>query len=211
MNSDSEEGYNSTEELLQKNSSSLRDLLVEYKILKCLDDTKDLRDTHWFIAEQLASEGNLEKALEVYNAWLQVKITAKKSSVVLDQLRKEQPTFQKLKIFSLSIAKNNLLAFPVSIFSIKELVNLSLSSNKIELVPNAISSLRNLKLLDLHNNKLKTLPEAMSKLVLSYLDVRENPLESLPAIQGKIIIADDQIKNLDDESQKRLKGKNKND
>ena len=78
--------------------------------------------------------------------------------------------------------KNNLKVLPAGLFtSLNHLKTLSLASNQLTAFPEGLGTSRYLDVVDLSDNKIRTLPESVGELQVVELNVNKNQVATLPA------------------------------
>ena len=82
----------------------------------------------------------------------------------------------------LILNKNSLKVLPAGLFtSLTHLKTLSLASNQLTAFPEGLGTSRHLDAVDLSENKIRTLPESVGDLQVVELNMNKNQVASLPA------------------------------
>lgn len=91
----------------------------------------------------------------------------------------ELSQLKKLEVLILN--KNSLKVLPTGLFtSLSHLKTLSLASNQLTAFPEGLGTSRHLDVVDLSDNKIRTLPESVSELQVVELNMNKNQVASIP-------------------------------
>ena len=99
---------------------------------------------------------------------------------LLGVLPVELSQLKKLEV--LIINKNHLKVLPLGLFtSLSHLKTLSLASNQLTAFPEGLGTSKHLDVVDLSNNKIRSLPESVGDLQMVELNMNKNQVALLPA------------------------------
>lgn len=157
---------------------------IEDRVLKLLM-TNSIDKLKWCIEYKLIDK---IKIIALKNVWIDARIIGQ--CVDVEYLYLTDQTYwgcfehafaQLSKLKTLSLAKNKLAKFPVSIFKLKNLKRLYLNGNHLLKLPASIMLSQKLEYLNLANNRLKNLPTQITSLrELQVLNLSGNYLTKLP-------------------------------